>query len=98
MTRPIIFSFLFIVTLMSSTFANSVQAAENTATLEVSGMTCKFCPITVRKALEQVPGVTKADVNYKTATASVKYDPTLTTIEALTTATANAGFPSTLKQ
>ena len=87
--------------LLVSMFAsiNVATAAENkVATLDVPGMTCKFCPITIRKALEKVPGVVEAKSDYDTKTATVTFDPQKTSIEALTKATANAGYPSTLKK
>ena len=34
-----------------------VWASPQTVTLNVSGMTCPACPITVKKTLEKVPGV-----------------------------------------
>jgi|HubBroStandDraft_4_1064222.scaffolds.fasta_scaffold475628_2 mercuric transport protein len=34
-------------------------ASSKTVTLNVSGMTCAVCPITVKKALEKVEGVSK---------------------------------------
>ncbi|GMQ97417.1 MAG: mercury resistance system periplasmic binding protein MerP [Gammaproteobacteria bacterium] len=75
-----------------------VQAAEmKTVTLDVQNMTCNFCPITVRKALEKVPGVVKATASLETKSATVTFDPTKTNVEALTKATADAGYPSTLK-
>ncbi|MGC9159545.1 MAG: cation transporter, partial [Terracidiphilus sp.] len=40
----------------------SAFAATRTVTLSVPGMTCPVCPITVRKALREVPGVEKVDV------------------------------------
>jgi periplasmic mercuric ion binding protein len=36
---------------------SSAWASPKTVTLNVSGMTCAACPITVKKALEKVPGV-----------------------------------------
>ncbi|MHB2007099.1 MAG: cation transporter, partial [Acidobacteriaceae bacterium] len=39
-------------------------AATQTTTLKVAGMTCPVCPITVKKALQKVPGVSRIDVNY----------------------------------
>jgi len=75
-----------------------VQAAEvKTVTLDVQNMTCKFCPITVRKALEKVSGVTKATASFKTKSATVTFDPAKTSVEALIKATTDAGYPSTLK-
>ena len=35
-----------------------------TITLDVQNMTCAICPITVKKALERVPGVTDAKVDF----------------------------------
>lgn len=55
-------------------------------------------PITVRKALEKVPGVDTAKVDFKSKRAVVAFDPAKTTPEALTKATADAGFPSSVKQ
>jgi len=77
----------------------NIAAAENkTVMLDVPGMTCNFCPITIRKALNKVPGVIEAKSDYDTKSATVTFDPAITTIEALIKATANAGYPSTLKK
>jgi periplasmic mercuric ion binding protein len=73
-------------------------AGGQSATLAVSNMDCATCPITVRKALEKVPGVEAAKVDFKTKLAVVAFDPAKTKPEALMKATADAGFPSTLKQ
>ena len=61
-------------------------------------MDCATCPITVRKALEKVPGVEAAKVDFKTKLAVVSFDPAKTKPEALMKATSDAGYPSTLKQ
>lgn len=73
-------------------------ANQRTATLDVTNMDCAACPITVRKALEKVPGVGMAKVDYKTKRAVVAFDPAKTTPDALTKATADAGFPSSVRQ
>ena len=36
-------------------------AAIKTVTLSVPGMTCELCPITIRKAVSRVPGVSMVD-------------------------------------
>ena len=69
-----------------------------TATLTVTNMDCAACPLTVRAALEKVPGVSTAKVDYKTKLAVVAFDSDKTTPEALTKATAGAGYPSSVKQ
>lgn len=68
-----------------------------TVTLAVPGMTCATCPITVKKALNKVNGVTKVEVSLHKMQAIVTYDDAKTTVQALTDATANAGYPSTVK-
>lgn len=71
-------------------------AANRTATLLVPGMDCGACPITVRKALSRVDGVGDVSVSFEKRQATVRFDDAKTTVDALTQATANAGYPSTL--
>ena len=89
----------FAVLLASLAVAASGHAAgAHSATLAVSNMDCATCPITVRKALEGVPGVESAKVDFKTKLAIVAFDPGKTKPEALVKATTDAGYPSTVKQ
>jgi mercuric ion binding protein len=71
-------------------------ATPQTAVLDVQNMTCSMCSITIHKALEKVPGVVEAKVDYVHKTATVKYDADKTNPSALVKATTNAGFPSTM--
>lgn len=71
-------------------------AAPKTVTLSVQSMTCPVCPITVKKALSKVPGVSKAEVNFDRREATVTFDDAKTSLDALTKATEEAGYPSTL--
>jgi len=73
-------------------------AKKQTVMLEVPTMTCVTCPITVEKALQQVEGVTKAEVTFEDKLAVVTFDDEKTTVEKLTEATKNAGYPSVVKQ
>ncbi len=73
------------------------MAATKTVTLAVKGMTCAACPITVRKALDSVKGVEKVEVSFQKKEAVVTYDDSKTNVKALTQATKNAGYPSTVK-
>ena len=78
--------------------AMSAFAAEpKTAQLEVSGMTCSLCPLTVRKALERVPGVLDAKADLATQSAQARYDSDKVSAEALAKAVSDAGFPAKLK-
>jgi mercuric ion binding protein len=73
-------------------------ATPKTVTLDVKNMTCAVCPITVKKSLEKVPGVTAVKVDFAKKTAIVTYDPDKAKPAALTRATTNAGYPSTMEK
>ncbi len=73
-----------------------VWAASKTVTLSVPTMDCPVCPITVKKALTKVPGVSRAEVNFDKRLATVTFDDSRTGVEVLTRATKDAGYPSTL--
>jgi len=81
---------------------NTASATElKTITLSVEGMTCPVCPITVKKALKKVDGVTEASASFEgngIGWATVTYDADKTNVEALTEATEDAGYPSHPKQ
>ena len=81
-----------------TTFCTSAWAAPKTVTLSVSGMTCAACPITIKKALTEVDGVTEAEVSFDKKEAVVTFDDTKTSVSALIEATTNAGYPSHLGQ
>ena len=69
-------------------------ASPKTVTLNVSGMTCAACPITVKKALEKVGGVSKVEVRFEKKQVLVTFDDTKTNTDALVKATTDAGYPS----
>jgi mercuric ion binding protein len=69
-------------------------ASPHVVTLNVPGMTCPVCPITVKKALEKVQGVSKVDVRFEKKQVLVTFDDAKTNTDALVKATTNAGFPS----
>jgi mercuric ion binding protein len=73
-------------------------AETKTVTLSVPGMDCEACPITVSKALKKVNGVEKVAASFEKKEAVVTFDDARTNVDALRQATANAGYPSTLKQ
>ena len=88
---------LIVFVALASALVTPAWAATQTVTLSVPGMTCAACPITVKKALTKVDGVQKVEVSYEKLAAVVTFDDTRTTVEALTKATENAGYPSTVK-
>ncbi|MGA8752023.1 heavy-metal-associated domain-containing protein [Candidatus Deferrimicrobium sp.] len=62
--------------------------------LAITGMTCGHCVAAVKKALTAVPGVEAVEVNLSPPRAVVSCDPSRTTVEMLTKATAGEGYPS----
>jgi len=65
---------------------------QKTIQLEVRGMTCDSCAVHVRRALESVPGVWRADVpGWQSARATVKAAPGVSD-EALSLAVSRAGY------
>jgi mercuric ion binding protein len=76
----------------------ALAATPKTVTLDVKNMTCELCSITIKKSLEKVTGVSTIEVDFAKKTTTVTYDPDKTQPEALTKATTNAGFPSTVQR
>lgn len=84
------------ITLML-TVTPPVFAAQRTVTLDVTGMNCAACPITVKRSLTKVVGVSRAEIIYDKRQAVVTFDDTHTTPDKLMRATSDAGYPSTVK-
>jgi mercuric ion binding protein len=87
---------LLFVALAGSAALMPAIAAEKTVVLSVPGMSCDLCPITIKKAISKVPGVKSVEASYEKKQAIVTFDDARTTLDALTKATANAGYPSSL--
>lgn len=80
-------------------FSKFALAAETqSATLAVEGMTCAGCPITVKRLLKKVPGVSEVTVDAKTRLAQVKFDPDKTRPDQLAKAVTEIGYPTTVKK
>jgi mercuric ion binding protein len=62
--------------------------------LAITGMTCAHCVAAVKKALAAVPGVMEVEVTLSPPRAVVSCDLSRTTVEMLTKATAEEGYPS----
>lgn len=83
---------------LTTAFTAPTWAATSTVTLDVPGMTCAACPITVKMALSKVAGVQKINVSFEKRTAVVTFDDSRTGIPQLTKATEDAGYPSSVKR
>jgi len=88
---------LLLICAFAAVWTNAAFAATRTVTLAVPGMYCSVCPITVKKALEKVPGVSKAATSLERKEAVVTYDDAKTNLDALLDATFTAGYPSEVK-
>ena len=78
--------------------AAPVWAAPQTVKLAVPGMACAACPITVKTAIARVAGVNKVDVDFDRREAVVTFEDAKTSVQQLTQATENAGYPSSVKR
>lgn len=85
------------LTLMLAGVSTTGLTATRSVTLAVPGMTCPTCPITIKKSLQKVDGVSGiiSDVHKKTVT--VIYDDAKTQPAALIQATADAGYTSAVQ-
>ena len=88
----------FLASFVLAAAAATALAAPQTVKLSVPGMTCATCPITVKVALTRVDGVSKAEVSYERREAVVTFDDAKTSVQKLAKASADAGFPATVKQ
>jgi mercuric ion binding protein len=82
-----------LASLLLAAAVTPLSAAPRTVTLSVPGMTCAACPITVKKAIARVGGVSKVEVNYEKREAIVTFDDAQATVEIIAKASADAGYP-----
>ncbi|MFQ5428438.1 MAG: heavy-metal-associated domain-containing protein [Thermodesulfobacteriota bacterium] len=94
MVKIVLTVFFILVMLMPSRYG---LAKEATAVLHVSGMTCSSCPITIRHRALKMKGVHKAVVKMSTATATVTYEDTEQSPEAIARAITKLGYPANIK-
>jgi mercuric ion binding protein len=85
-----------VMILISFLFSQALLAAPQTVQLAIEHMTCAMCPITVKVSLNKVPGVSQVSISFETKIAEVTFDNSQTSVENLTKATTNAGYPSSL--
>ena len=71
-------------------------ATSTTCTIPVSGMHCAGCSSRVQQALESTPGVSGANVNLMTNSATVDFDPSAVTPQRLIEAIRESGYGAEL--
>ena len=77
--------------------SQSAPAHAQVASFAIANMTCSTCPITVKTAMSKVNGVRSVKVDLNSKTATVEFDPTLTSAAAIAAASTNAGYPAKLR-
>ncbi|MFL5531581.1 MAG: cation transporter, partial [Gemmatimonadales bacterium] len=71
-------------------------ATSTTCTIPVSGMHCAGCSSRVQQALESTPGVSAANVNLMTNSATVDFDPSSVTPQRLIEVIKESGYGAEL--
>lgn len=82
----------------TSSSTPEINAEAQSVILSIPGMDCPMCPITVRRALGKVDGVSSAEADLATKEARVLFDPAQTDVESLIKAVENAGFSASRKE
>lgn len=81
---------------VSSASAKQATALQ-TRTFTIGKMTCAACPITVKTAMKRVGGVRSVDVDFESRTATVTFDPAVTSVDEIARASSDVGFPANLR-
>ena len=66
-----------------------------TTRLSVNGMTCGGCVASVTRVLKATSGVADCDVNLASKSATVTFDPSVTSVDVLVERINDAGFEAT---
>ncbi len=74
----------------------STATATERATIPVTGMTCAACSARIQRTLERAPGVASANVNLMTNSATVEFDPAVSSLDALVAAIKDTGYGAEL--
>lgn len=85
-----IFWLLGALTLLSA----SAVAATQTVVLSMPKIACAACTSKIKAALTKVKGVKATEMNLERRQAVVLFDDAQTSVQTLTKATADAGFPA----
>lgn len=75
-----------------------LSASEKTIEIDIEGMTCPLCTMTIKKNLKKQPGVQKAKVRLNTHTATVTYETEQIEAAHLLKAIEEAGYKGKIKE
>lgn len=74
----------------------TTSATAERVTIPVTGMTCAACSARIQRNLERGPGVVSANVNLMTNSATVEFDPSRSSAEALVATIRDTGYGAEL--
>ncbi len=87
---------LAVPTFVSAAETSKAQQQIQQVSLDIQGMNCALCPITIRKKLEKTPGVIEAKVDFDKKMAWVKYDASKVKSQDLIDAVTSIGYKTSL--
>lgn len=90
--------FLVLLFVFAATGTSARDNSMDSTIIEVEKMTCATCPITVRKAMQRVEGVSEVHVDFESKSATVTYDSSKTSAQEIADASSNVGFPARIKE
>ena len=83
---------------IAGTFLTAHASELQKATLDVKGMHCATCPLTVKVVLKKQPGVDEVKMDVDKHTAEVKFDPARTSPGQLAKVVTEAGYPTAYRK
>jgi len=88
---------LAVLSFMIIAYMQDGVAQEQTTIMHVSGMTCGTCPISVRHRAMQMKGVHSASVDIDTALATVVYEDSEQSAQAIAQVITELGYPTMIR-
>lgn len=85
-----------LIILLALFYSQAVFSVQQTVSLELIGMYCAMCPVTIRTALDMSDGVESVKVSRDPDKAVVVYDDAETSPEELIKVVVNAGYDATI--
>ncbi len=85
-----------LILLLALFYSQAAFAVQQTVSLELIGMYCAMCPVTIRTALDMSDGVESVKVSSDPDKAVVIYDDTETSPEELIKVVINTGYDATI--
>lgn len=76
----------------TSTFSSMENETNKTAVIEVEGMKCEGCAVTINQTLRKMKGVVTAEANFKDKNVKVVYDPQQITLDEIKQAINTLGY------